>query len=510
MLVLEITACTEASGTITTFYVSDNGYTTLPTDSPPNVSFDPCVIDPGSIGINAYSDGRTGGTTKLSMGDITLANADGHLDNWLNYSFDGRSLVIRSGPVGASYPAGFSTVFTGTMESLEVDWDKIILRLRDKQMIFTLPLNTVQYAGNNVLPSGVEGTANDLLGKVKPRVFGKVFSITPEFVNTSKLIYQVSNGIVAAINAVYDNGAALTAGVVYANNTLLQATAPAAGSFSTCLAEGLIRLGSSAAGQLTCDVTQGATSAANTVGQIVKAMALSAGLSSGEISSTDVSTLDALNSSVVGIYVNDDSSFQSNMDALLNSIGGYMAFDAKGVLRMGILTAPVGTPIVTFQDYDIQSETGLTRIVPKDSGIPIYRTTLTHSKIYTTQTTNVAGSVSDAVKAALAIGVRTAKAEDLSIKNQWKLAGEATQDTLLTTATDATNEANRQLAMFKVRRDVYEFPISVDLFAANQLKIMDVVSINTSRYGLSSGKLFRIIGYSLNLANNQVVIQCWG
>jgi hypothetical protein len=510
VLVLEITCATDTTGTLATFYVATEQYATQPTDSPASTSFDPCVIDPGSLGIHTFGDGRTGGTTKLSAGDITLANADGHLDNWLNYSFDGRLIVIRSGPVGAAYPAGFTTVFTGTMESLEVDWSTIIMRLRDKQMVFTLPVLTTTYGGTNVLPAGIDGTVADILGKVKPRVLGKVFSIAPEFVNTSKLIYQCNDGPVASVNGVYDKGAALTAGADYATNALLQATAPSAGTYSTCLAEGLIRLGSSAAGQITLDVTQGVTSAANTVGQLVKALALSAGLTSGEIATADVVALDSLNSSVVGIYINDNSTFQANMDLLLASVGGYMGFDSTGVLRIGVLTTPTGTPVVTIQEYDIQSETGLTRVVPKDSGIPIYRTTLNHSKVYTVQKTDLAGAVSDASRAFLGLEYRAAKAEDLSVKTMWKLAGEETTDTLLTSAVDAATEAARQLNVFKVRRDIYDCPISADIFANNGLKLMDVVQVVSSRYGMSSGKLFRIIGYTFDLANQRVILQIWG
>lgn len=510
MICAEITCAINAAGALQTFYFADERFCTSPSDTPSNTFFDTSIMDPGALGIHTFSDGRTGGATKLESGDFILANTDGHLDALINYSFDGRPIIIRSGTPGAAYPSTFTTIFTGTIESFEASWDTVILRLKDKQFVFTLPLLTTVYAGNNSAPNGFEGTVSDIKGHVKPRTYGKVSSITPVIVNTSKLTYQISDGAVNSIDAVYDKGAALTPGADYATSALLQAASPSAGTFITCIAEGYLRLGSSPVGTITVDVTQGANAAARTVAQIIKSMALSAGLSSGEISASDVAAMDALNSSVVGIYINDNSDYQSNMDQLLNSVGGYMGFDYTGTLRMGILTAPTGVPVVTIHEYDIQDTSGPKRTVPKDQGIPLYRLTLNHSKIYTPATTDLAGAVTDATRAILALQFRAAKVEDLTIKNQWKLAGEYIQDTLLTNATDATNEATRQLAIFKVRRDIFEFPISADIFKGAGLKLMDVISLVSPRFGMSAGKSFRLIGYRFALSTNSVYLTIWG
>lgn len=505
MILVELTAAIDTAGTVQTFYVGSDSFVTTPADTPSSVAFDPRLIDPGTLGVNIFSDGRTGGTTKLETGEIVLANADGALDAWINYSFDGRAVTIRSGDSGA-YPGAFRTILVGTVESAEASWDKFVLRLKDKQQVFTLPALSTRYAGNNVLPDGLEGTEADLKGKVKPRTFGKVFNVSPPLINTSKLTYEV--GPCQSISAVYDRGLALTPGADFATSALLQAAAPAAASYTTCLAEGYFRLGSSPAGQVTADVTQGATAANRTVAQIIKQLALNAGLSAGEISAADVAALDAAAPQVVGIWLSDESGFAQAMDMVAASVGAYYGFDAGGVLRMGQITTPSGTPVLTLYDYDILS--GFERRPPRDNGIPVWRVVLGHTKIWTTQPSDLAGAVTTATRAYLAEPTRKAATEDAAIKTQWLLAGTVEEETLLTTAADAATEATRRLALYKTRRDIFDVPVSLGLLTENSLKLGDVVALQVARFGLDAGKSFRVIGIRLELAAGRALLNLWG
>lgn len=506
MILLEITAAKDAAGTLETFYVGAESFVTGTADTPASIAFEPRLIDPGSLGVNIFSDGRTGGTTKLETGEIVLANADGALDAWLNYSFDGRPVKILSG--SGAYPAGFTTIFVGTIESTEASWDKFVLRLRDKQWRLNLPALTTRYAGNNALPEGLEGTASDLGGKVKPRAYGRVLNVSPPLVNTSTLTYQVNTGAVAAISAVNDRGLGIAAGADFATSALLQAAAPAAATYITCFAEGYFRLGSTPAGQITADVTQGAAAANRTVAQILQSIALAAGFTSGEISAADVTALDAAAPQVIGIWLDDESSSQQAMDQVAASVGGWYGFDALGVLRMGRITAPSGTPVVTLYDYDILD--GFERRPPRDNGIPVWRVVLGHTKIWTTQPSDLAGAVTTPTRAYLAEAYRKSSTEDTAIKTQWLLAGTVEDETLLTVAADAATESARRLTLYKTRRDIFDAPVSLDLLTANSLKLGDVVALQIARFGLTAGKSFRIIGIRLELAAGKALLTLWG
>jgi hypothetical protein len=507
VIIISVTAAVDPAGTLRTFYASTDRFVTQPTDTPSSTFMNPSVIDPGSLGIATFSDGRTSGSTRLETGEVVLANADGQYDEWVSYSFDGRPITIYSGEPTAAFPSGFTKIFTGTMEGITASWDTVVIKIRDKQYVFSLPLLTAKYAGTNVLPAGLEGAATDIKGDVKPRVYGKVFNVPCVPVNTSKLTYQVSGTAVQSISAVYDKGAAFTVGADFTNSTLLQAATPAAGSFITCIAEGLFRLGSTPAGAITADVTQGATVADRTVAQIVKSISMSAGLSTAEVSASDVAAMDAANSSVVGIYIGDESSFQECLDQLLNSIGAYCGFDSNGVLRMGVLTQPSGTAVVTLQEFDLKDVPE--RKTPADNGLPVHQVSINHSKIYTVQGSDIAGSVATSTRAFLEKEYRSSVATDSTVKTQWLLAGEVKQDTLLTTEAAAIAEAGRQLGLYKVRRDIYEVAIDLSLFTSSGLKLLDIVEMNVPRFSLV-GKKFRMIGYRLEIDSQSVRLTLWG
>jgi hypothetical protein len=506
MTLIEITAAIDAAGTLRTFYVSDARFTTAPTDTPANTAFDESLLDPGSIGVSAFGDGRTGGGTRLALGEIRLANADGQYDGWLNYGFDGRSVVIRSGE-GGVYPGGFSATFSGTIETLTVSRSEVTVRLRDRQLMFDRPALTTRYAGTNALPGGLEGTADDLKGQPKPQLFGKALNIPAPCVNTAKLTYQVSDGAVASIDGVYDRGAALSQTTDYATSALLQAATVGAGTYASCLAEGYLRLGAAPAGTVTVDATQGATVAARSAAQILKALAIVAGVDTASISAADVSALDLANPAQIGQWLSGDETFASAMDQVAGSVGAFYGFDPTGLLRMARLVAPSGLPAYGFEDLDILD---IERRPARDGDLPAWSCTIRHSRLWTVQGSDLASIVSPARRAVLASEYRAEKAEDAAVKIQHPLAAEETADTLLTSAADAAAEAIRRLALFKVHRDFFDVTVPIALLAPAGLRVGSVVQLTNDRFGLSAGRLFIVLGVKPELARNRATLTLWG
>jgi hypothetical protein len=509
MILIELVAAIDAVGTVATFCLSDSKFVTTPADTPPNVAFLDALMNPGSIGLHAYSDGKTtGGTTKLETGEIVIANIDGQFDDWLNYSFDGRPVTIRTG-TGGAYPGAFQTLFVGTVESIEADWGQITIRLRDKQYLFSQPTLVTRYAGTNVLPAGFEGAPTDIMGKVKPRCYGAVFNVPAVQVNTAKLTYQINDGAVSAISAVYDKGLALTFSADFATKELLQASAPAAGAFNTCLAEGFFQLGAIAAGLVTADVVQGASAADRTVGQVLRNIALAGALTAGEVADPDVAALDVVSSAVVGIWLDSDSTTnQSAMDQVASSIGAWFGFDGNGVLRMGVLAEPVGTPVLDLGESEAWE--AIERRPARDSGIPVWRVTMNYARIWSVQTSDLAGAVLADRRAYLALASRSVVSTSIDVKTKYLLATDMTVDGLLAVANDAATEAARQLALQKVRRDIFDVPVSIDVFDGRTPSLMSVVRLTLPRFGLDAGKLFRLIGIRLELTTNQAILTLWG
>jgi hypothetical protein len=504
--ILEIVAAIDAAGTTTTLRYSSQPYTTKPSDTPANTFYDDRITNPASISRSLYSSGTTSGASRVNYGAVELTNVDGGLDYILPYSFDGRSLVIKIGNAGDAY-SSFVTILAGTMEQVEFTFSKVTILARDKLAIVDMPLQTNLYAGNNSLPNGVEGVA-DIAKTPKPLLYGQVFNIAPIMVNSSKLTYQINDGAMASVGAVYDKGIGLIFHSDETNVANLEAHDPPSGKYSTCLALGYIRVGSLPAGLLTCDATQGATSANRTVAQVLKAMALKAGVASGDISASDVTALDTANNSVVGIWINSEDVAISAMDRVAQSIGAYFGFDALGALRMGLFAAPTGSATLEIDVNNIISiEHGRTN--DTDRGIPAWRVNLSYQKNYNVQTTDLAGAVTAARKNILSLESLKKSAEDTAIKTQYTLAQTIEKETCLVDATAAQNEATRLLNLYKVNRDLYTVDIALDL-SDTLPDLNDVVNITMNRFGLNSGKLFKIIGIESDYLKNRATLTLWG
>jgi hypothetical protein len=353
----------------------------------------------------------------------------------------------------------------------------------------------------------VEGVA-DIAKSPKPLLYGQVFNIAPIIVNSSKLTYQINDGAITSIGAVYDRGIALTAGADYASVATLHAAAPASGTFITCLALGYIRLGSVPAGLLTCDATQGAASSNRTVAQVLKSVALKAGVVSGDINASDVTALDTANSSIIGIWIDGTDTAISTMDKVAQSIGAYFGFDAIGSLRMGLFAAPTGSATLEINTHNILSIEH-NRTNDTDKGIPAWRVNLSYQKNYNVQTTDLAGAVTAARRSVLALSELTKSSEDATIKTQYTLAATIEKESLLVDATASQAEATRLLNLYKVNRDLYTVSIALDL-TGTLPDLNNVVNITMNRFGLNSGKLFKIIGIESDYSKNRATLTLWG
>jgi hypothetical protein len=208
----ELEAWVPATRSVTTLrYASGRGFVTGAGETPASTWYDARLRQPADIGRHLFRRGRTTGRSEVSQGELVLVNPDGALDALLEYGLSGRSAVIRRGAPGAAYPSGFATLFAGTMEQVEARGDTLVIRLRDRMADLDRPFQSTRFAGDNVLPDGLEGTASDLQGKPKPVCLGVALNCPVPCVNTAKLIYQLSDGLVASLDAAYDSGVPLLA-----------------------------------------------------------------------------------------------------------------------------------------------------------------------------------------------------------------------------------------------------------------------------------------------------------
>src|SRR5690606_36034461 len=126
----------------------------------------------------------------------------------------GRPLVVRFGDARGSYD-DFFVVFRGTARNWHVDEQTLRINIRDFGYRLEAPVGGSIYGGTG----GVDG-GDDLKGKRKPRLFGLCLNITPAFVSSAALLYQVNDGPVQEIDDVYVRGAALGFDRDYASSAL--------------------------------------------------------------------------------------------------------------------------------------------------------------------------------------------------------------------------------------------------------------------------------------------------
>lgn len=229
IITVELTLVVDSLGTKQAFRFATRGFSSKPTDTPPNAVFDARVIDAGEYRRELFSGARVTGLSRPAFGSITLSNHDGALDAWMGYGISGAPVVVRMGPAGGNFPADFATVFTAYAKTPTVDFASVTIPLEDRSVIFDRPIATEVFTGAEAF---VVGSPT----RKKPLVFGEPGFIPLVLVDPTLLIYYVQANAVDAsflggARVAYDGGLPLTFAGYYATVADGIATAPAPGTF---------------------------------------------------------------------------------------------------------------------------------------------------------------------------------------------------------------------------------------------------------------------------------------
>lgn len=495
-----------------TLRYATHGYVTARTDTPPDTPYAARIAEPVTLTRNAVAQDATRGESSLSVGTLDLVNADGALDTIAGYAYAGRTIRVLLVDAGAPL-ASAQVLFEGLLEQPQFDWSTggaSVLRIivRDKAFDLARPLQGATYGGTNVLPAGADGV-DDLKGKHKPLLFGYAARIAPPCVNTTRLIYQISDSAIADVPAVYDRALALGRGADYASEADMQANNPAAGQYRVWLAGGMVRLGSTPAGQVTCDAVEGATAAARYPGAVAQRVLLASGVALGDIETTALAALDAACPWECGYWVTHQQAVPAStvLDALMQSTGSWWAASRSNRITAGVLDAPGGAPVA---DLHAGNLVGLARRQSKDidRGIPPWRVVVGYARYWQTTTSDFAGLVTQAVREDLAEEYRLAAAADIAVQTAYPAAPEVRINTVLRYKADAQALATARHGVLKQRRDVLQ--ADVRSAAAAGADIGQTVRVTLPRYDLAGGRLFRVIGATIDARIDDVKLTLWG
>lgn len=482
-------------GGVNRFYFSDNGgFNGKPTDTPANVVFFPFLDNPGEFSQYIFQNGTTFGMSQVGYGNVSLNNSDNNLDYLLDYGFDGREIIKRRGKKNTAYPSGMTTIFTGTMTGIVDNGDKLFILTRDKQgLVASLPIQTTKYLGNNNLADtgvpNVEGTADDLQGKPKPIWLGYNQGVSPPLVNTAKQTYQLSTlTMVSTGLVVRDKGIALTLNTTETTLMNLQNATIPSGQYSVYFnnnGEGtFIRTGTNLNnGVITVDGNS-ASASSETAAYIADYILDNYGGISGGFTSASVSSLDAKNSSVVGIYTGtEEITVGEAIDKILESVAGYWRINSNGDFVLGRLESPLVSADHTIYDYQlIGGDDKITRLSSNDSGggLPANRCLLNWGKNYTVlNNSDIAGAALSTLNFFTQEYRTVNSAINTETLTKHPLSQEITFTTLLTTESNAQDEVDRLATLYS--KEYFNVEITIKGVYSKTMELGDTIALSGVR-----------------------------
>ena len=486
------------SSVITWRFASGQGYDNG------GVFYPPRIEQPANLK-RSIGGSSVGGRTSMSYGELTLANLDGGINAIADDYFDGRTLTLKRGNPSMPYNT-FTTVLVATVESVAMERERASIRLRDKAITLDQPFSTVKYAGTNTNGAGIEGTADDIKGQSKPRIFGRIALMPPTMVNSSKLIYQINNGAVDNVINVFDAGAYLTRSTDYTSQADMEGNDPASGTWRAWPGGGCIRLGSVPFGQVSVCVAEKWDYSQCTAAGLIQRILTEVGYTSANWLASDFTTLNQKNAGSLGIVVSDGETTAALLDRICQSVGAWWGFDSLGRFRVARLDAPSGTASATLTDSQILE---LERQAADQ--LPVWQTVLKSDINYSKQDKKSLAGVVPANRANwFEQESRDQKVENASVKTQRLLAEDQTYDSLLNGISVANAESARRLALFSTRRDTVNLTVANPSEYYSSIDLGSVISVQTSKLGYDAGRLMTVTGVSLDYQANTMDITCWG
>jgi hypothetical protein len=525
-----------------TFFVTSFGHIDVDAAGTVLVDGSPTLVQFSFSG-GMFDGARTRGPVGVGSGVLETVNALALYDDFWQYSYDGQIVfptVSSMAETDVDVPES-PDVATGTrfgyptyIEAGRVDLVSLQLFLRGGPYALRNNILVTRYAGTNLLPSGIEGT-DDIGGQVKPRIVGKVFNFSPPCVNVSKLIYQVDGqkGLTAALWEVqpYDMRVALSFGGTYASQADMEANAPLPGQYKVWVAGGCFRLGSQPVGRVTCDVVNGVTNTwtftpAMVTGYEAHAVVLQLAMDSGDpnlLGGGGVVVSTNTYHPNVGLALTDETTSMTAVNRVLPAMGSSISVWSS--LRLAQLSAAALSGSawdIEFTDSDIH-DLRVVQSEDDDQGLPVWRVTVRYARNYTVMSRDeVAGSVSEADIAFVTREYRDAVASDATVKTLWPNAREIVVDTPIVLKADADLEAARLLNLYKVRRIMLEIDVPIvywldPTYARDSTGTGDtsvtpsaICKVTHSRFGLSAGRLFMIIGRAVDFRAGRLTLTIWG
>jgi hypothetical protein len=269
----------------------------------------PAMVEAPSLSMQLFNGDFTApiapGAASLKLVMRALVRPNAWPDAW-RYYWPDAEVVIYAAPAGTAWP--WPVAFRGRVGSFQEENGALALSASVDIEPFERDVLTSTYLGTG----GAQGVS-DLKDRPRPLVLGHAQNVEPVPINIVDSIFQFSGyGPIEAVDVLYERGSAFGPAVAdYASYTALQAATVAKGTWATCLAEGLIKLGAPNYGVITGDIRGHVvgTATPRLTGAVVQALAGIAGL---DLAKLDIGTLAAMDAAApypINLVVDDQVRF---------------------------------------------------------------------------------------------------------------------------------------------------------------------------------------------------------
>lgn len=483
---------------------SDGGWIGKPSDiARPNTLYESRLLDPASISKRIPIAPEVGRRAQTQFGDIRAAGADGELDDTTtSRTIDGRTIKLFVGPRNGGF-VDFSQILEAIGDDITADPVTTFFGVKNISTLLDVPLQSSIYEGTG----GINGDSG-LQGRARPLLFGECFNVTPVLMNVDRLIYDVHNGQVNAIDAVKDRGQSLTwDGNDYADYTSLRGATIAAGQFAKATAIGKFRLGANPDGDVTADVRGDVNAGVYTdeTGDILQRLAI--GPAFLVASQIDFSGFNALPSDKIGYYYDGSQTLLVSdvFDQLLRPLNGWYGQLNDARLAVGLVDKPeaansawalTSTDIIDIEETPISTP-------------PRFAQRVSYARNWTPMSLDelALGGLTDSEIEALTSEKKWHEEMDQSVKQRFPGSERGPDvDGFFVEQSGAQGAArDRIMALLKEARR--EITVRTKLQGLN-INLNTTGTVTHPRFGLSSGVAVTVVATNWNLARSEVELSC--
>lgn len=420
----------------------------------PNTAWDDRLIEPPTLRRALFEDFATL-APGLGVGAMTLANADRGLDRFAGHSW-GEVRVWRW-PMGEDFALA-TAMFTA--EALPPAYglasdapSRVRVGLIDARAELDRPAQTVLYAGANGEPGVLyEGEAGGLKGRTKPLALGDLTGahVPAAQVNAGAGVHQLHDGAIAGAVALYDRGG--PAGYLDGGDlagAAFDAALPAAASYVTDVARGLVKLNGDPVGKLTFGFKGSADGGyVETAGPVLARLLARAGVPAGRLGAS-FETLAAR--AVVGVWDGQGQPAADLAAEVARSASAALVAGRDGVWQVTAFGPPAAAETLTLTEHQV-----VALAADEAAPLPAGEVRVGWGRIYTTfQGADLAPALRDTASAeALAAEYRFAVAADPEVKARRPATWRTLEiRTALRQEADAQALAEDLLALFGRRED---------------------------------------------------------